>query len=156
MTHHALVENGIVTNTIVLDDSADWLPPEGAQVVPIPAGQAVSIGHSFDGAFFLPPPPPPGPTRAELLDLAVNEVRVLRQPIISVLDGMQASAIVLGERDAALSIETAKQGLRDLTNIDLGACITLEEMRLAIKARYSQLAAALPLDVRKAFPEAVS
>lgn len=91
-----------------------------------------------------------------LVEQAKVAIRIERQPIIGVLDGLQTSAVVKGEGDRALAIETAKQGLRDLTDIDLSACATYEEMRLAVKARYLQLATALPADVRIAFSEAVS
>lgn len=103
-----------------------------------------------------PPPLPPGPSHAELVAAAQAATRIQRQPIISVLDGLQASAIVKGEPELALAIETAKQALRDITDIDLSACVTPEDMRVAVKARYQQVAAALPVEVRIAFSEAVS
>lgn len=99
---------------------------------------------------------PIGPTHAELVEQAKAATRIQRQPIISVLDGLQSSAIVKGETARALVIETAKQGLRDITDTDLSACVTYEDMRLKVKARYIELAMALPNDVRKAFSEAIN
>jgi hypothetical protein len=99
---------------------------------------------------------PTGPTHAELVDQAKAATRIQRQPIISVLDGLQSSAIVKGETARALAIETAKQGLRDITDTDLSACVTYEDMRLKVKARYIELATALPADIRKAFSEAIN
>lgn len=100
--------------------------------------------------------PPPQPTLAELILRAVAEIRTQRQPIIEILDGLQASSLTKGEASRAQVIETAKQGLRDLTNIDLTTCTTYDEMRLKVKAAYYALAAALPADLRQAFKEAIS
>lgn len=99
---------------------------------------------------------PPVISHATLVDQAKTATRIQRQPIIGVLDGLQVSAIALGDPDRARVIETAKQGLRDITDIDLSACVTYEDMRLTVKARYLQLAGALPIDVRIAFSEALS
>ncbi|MDQ0082952.1 hypothetical protein J2W35_003311 [Variovorax boronicumulans] len=99
---------------------------------------------------------PVGPAHAALVEQAKAEIRIQRQPIISILDGLQSSALVNGDMARAQVIETAKQGLRDLTDLDLSACMTFEDMRLTVKTRYLQLAAALPVEVRKAFSEAVN
>lgn len=99
---------------------------------------------------------PPQPTVAELIVRAVAEIRVQRQPIIEILDGLQASALTKGEATRAQVIETAKQGLRDLTNIDLTTCASYDEMRVKVKNAYYALAAALPADLRLAFKEATN
>jgi hypothetical protein len=99
---------------------------------------------------------PPQPTVGELILRAVAEIRIQRQPIIEILDGLQASSLTKGEATRAQVIETAKQGLRDLTNIDLTTCATYDEMRLKVKTAYFQLAAALPADLRLAFKEATN
>lgn len=97
---------------------------------------------------------PPAPTQAELWERAIAETRALRQPIILVLDGLQSSALALEQFDRAKVIETAKQGLRDITKLDLSACTTYEEMRATVGAAYYALAASLPADLRLAFKEA--
>lgn len=102
------------------------------------------------------PDSPPVPSHAELVEQAKAATRIQRQPIITVLDGLQSTALTKGEASKALTIETAKQGLRDITDTDLSACVTYEDMRLAIKHAYAVLAAALPVDIRKAFSEAIS
>lgn len=102
------------------------------------------------------PDDPPVPTHAELVEQAKAATRIQRQPIITVLDGLQSTALTKGETTIALQIETAKQGLRDITDTDLSACVTYEDMRQAIKHAYAVLAAALPVDIRKAFSEAIS
>ena len=99
---------------------------------------------------------PPVPTLSELIVRARAEIRVQRQPIIEILDGLQASALTHGDTPRAQIIETAKQGLRDLTDIDLTDCLTYDAMRLKVKARYVELALALPADIRKSFSEAVN
>ncbi|CAN7330310.1 hypothetical protein LJR084_001935 [Variovorax sp. LjRoot84] len=98
---------------------------------------------------------PTGPTHAELVDRARAETRAQRLPIMSVLDGLQISAVTLGDGARAMVIETAKAGLRGLTEVDLSACVTFEDMRLAVKARYIEIAGAVPVDIRKAFAEAL-
>ena len=98
---------------------------------------------------------PPEPSHAELVEQAKAATRIQRQPIIDVLDGLQVSSLALGLTPRAQIIETAKQGLRDITQTDLSACVTFEEMRLTVKAAYIALAAALPADVRKAFSDAL-
>lgn len=97
-----------------------------------------------------------GPSHAALVEEAKAATRIQRQPIISVLSDLQVSAIALGQTARAQVIETAKQGLRDITDTDLSDCTTFEDMRQKIKARYIQLATALPADVRKAFSEAIN
>lgn len=111
------------------------------------------------------PGEPPEPSIASLIVSAVAEIRLQRQPIIEILDGLQGSELtaVAAGGDAApihlaraQAIDVAKQGLRDLTNIDLTTCTTYEEMRLKVKTAYYALAAALPADLRLAFKEAIS
>lgn len=96
------------------------------------------------------------PNIPALILRAVAETRIQRQPIISGLDGLQASSLASGDLARAQVIETAKQGLRDITNLNLLTCASYEEMRLKVKAAYIALAMALPVDVRKAFSEAIS
>lgn len=99
------------------------------------------------------PEVPAGPTHAQLWERAIAEMRRLRQPILDVLDGLQASAVTLGQTDRAESIETAKQGLRDITKIDLSSCNTFEEMGVAVLSAYAVIVSALPSDIRAAFKE---
>lgn len=102
------------------------------------------------------PDAPPVPPHAELVAEAKTATRIQRQPIISILDGLQSSCLVKGETARALAIETAKQGLRDITDTDLSDCTTFEAMRLKVKAAYIALAMALPSDLRRAFSEAIN
>ena len=91
--------------------------------------------------------------RDQLLDSAVNTIRTERQKIIGVLDGLQASALASADTPTAVGIEAAKQGLRDLTKIDLSYCATYEDMRSKVKQAYSVIVSAAPASVIRAFSE---
>lgn len=112
------------------------------------------IGIDSDGMPCVYTPPPAA--HADLASQAKAATRIQRQPIIAVLDGLQASCLVKGEATRAVLIETAKQGLRDITDTDLSDCVTYEDMRLKVKAAYIALAVALPSDLRKAFSDAIN
>lgn len=99
-------------------------------------------------------PEPPQPTHDELVDEAKAQIRAERQPILSVLDGLQASYITLGDMPTAILIETAKQALRDITKVDLSACETLADMKVVVMTRYAQIASASPA-LKSAFAQAV-
>lgn len=86
----------------------------------------------------------------------IDQARTIRQEIINLLDGMQASAMTLGNTARAQVIETAKQGLRDITKTDLSACTTADQMKAVIMLRYRVIASALPADVITAFKVALS
>ena len=91
--------------------------------------------------------------RNQMLDSAVNTIRAERQKIIGVLDGLQASALATAGTATAVAIEAAKQGLRDLTKIDLSDCATQEQMRLKVMQAYRAIVAAAPANVVLAFKE---
>lgn len=97
---------------------------------------------------------PPPPTHAELVEIAKEKIRAERQPILSVLDGLQASYITRGDMPTAQVIEVAKQALRDLTKVDLSACETLADMKVVVMSRYAQIASASPA-LKSAFSEAL-
>ena len=99
---------------------------------------------------------PPEPTHAQLWERAIAEMRTLRQPILDVLDGLQASALALSQQERADVIETAKQGLRDITKLDLSACPTYDQMRATVATAYAALAGSLPADSRQAFKDATT
>lgn len=96
------------------------------------------------------------PTHAELVERTKKTARVVRLPIIGILDGMQVSALVKGDSDGAQSIEVAKQGLKDITKIDLSTCTSAEEMTALIMGRYAQIAARLPAAAVVAFAQVLA
>ncbi len=93
----------------------------------------------------------PTPTHAELVAAVLAKARVLRVPILSILDGMQATAMTKGQTTLALDIETSKQALKDITTTDLSACTTREEMELTIFSTYQAICLAAPAQVQSAF-----
>lgn len=54
MNRYALVENGIVINTIVWDGESEWSPGDGVITILLNDSDAVSIGDSYDGSKFIP------------------------------------------------------------------------------------------------------
>ena len=91
--------------------------------------------------------------REQLLESAVTSIRTERQKIIGVLDGLQASALATGDTATAAGIEVAKQGLRDITNIDLTDCETQEDMKVKVKQAYYVMVSTAPENVILAFRE---
>mgnify|MGYP000926578912 CR=1 FL=1 len=89
--------------------------------------------------------------RNQMQDSAVNTIRLERQKILGVLDGLQASALATKATTTAVGIEAAKHGLRDLTKIDLSDCATQEEMKLKVMQAYHAIVAVAPANVVLAF-----
>ncbi|WP_157664122.1 hypothetical protein [Burkholderia ubonensis] len=56
MSDYAVIQNGIVVNTVEWDGVSAWTPPMGSQIQPIPTGAYVGVGSSFDGQNFSSPP----------------------------------------------------------------------------------------------------
>jgi len=100
------------------------------------------------------PSTPPVPSIPELILKAKAETRIQRQPIIEILDGLQASALAKSDQPTALVIETAKQALRDITDLPLYDCTTYEQMKVKTLARYAEIASASPA-LKAAFSEAL-
>jgi hypothetical protein len=127
-------------------------------------GQVWGFPDDYDGPYITPEMRPildaelatlRAPSLADLKEQALAQVRSQRAPIINVLDGMQSSANFKGETAKAAALETAKQSLKDLTKIDLSACVTADDFKAKIMQRYREVAAALPADLRIAFAEAL-
>ncbi len=136
-------------------DHGTYIERADGACIPIEAGNRDYAAYRDWVAAGNTPSQPQSPSHDELVDQARADSRTQRQPIISVLDGLQASALALSDTANAQSIEVAKQGLRDITLVDLSACQTYEDMRLAVKERYLQIAGAVSDDVRKAFSDAL-
>jgi hypothetical protein len=56
---YAIVQNGIVTNTVEWDGVTPWVAPNGSTVAQVPDGAYVGIGSTYDGSTFSAPPQPP-------------------------------------------------------------------------------------------------
>lgn len=91
--------------------------------------------------------------RNQLLESAANTIRLERQKIIGVLDGLQSSALATADTTTAVGIEEAKKGLRDLTKIDWSDCATQEQMRLKVMQAYRAIVSTAPANVILAFRE---
>lgn len=57
---YAIVENGIVVNTIEWDGISPWQQPSGSIIVQIPDGSYVGIGSTYANGVFGEPPQPNG------------------------------------------------------------------------------------------------
>lgn len=101
-------------------------------------------------------------TQAQVIEEVITKARQMRLPVLSILDGLQASALAtaatmpVGDPPVATPlaqvIEDLKQGLRDLPNtVDLSACTTREEMEEVVLAAYYALAGSAPAQVQSAF-----
>jgi hypothetical protein len=94
----------------------------------------------------------PVPTVPELRTATLRKAREMRLPIMQVLDGMQASALVNSDLSLAQSIETAKQSLRNLPQtVDLTPFTTARQMELAVLAAYQAIVIAAPASIKSAF-----
>jgi hypothetical protein len=82
--HAALVDpSGLIVNVIVLDEGADYVPPEGLTLV-LDSTEGAEPGGSWDGTTFSAPPPPPPkpvvvpPTKEQLLaQLAALQAQIV-------------------------------------------------------------------------------
>ncbi|HBH37693.1 MAG TPA: hypothetical protein DDX06_04835 [Curvibacter sp.] len=95
-----------------------------------------------------------------LVEKTLKKARALRPPIMSILDGMQASAInngttiMVNQQPVPLSdvIEGCKQALKDLPNtVDLSQCTTQQQMELVVLQAYHAIVAAAPPEIKSAF-----
>jgi hypothetical protein len=93
------------------------------------------------------------PNLTKMKAAVLEEARSLRAPVLSILDGMQVSALTNDEEQQAVTIETLKQGLKDITLIDLSGYTTRPQMRTAIALAYKALADSAPSDVKSAFTD---
>jgi hypothetical protein len=53
---YAIVQNGVVINTVVWDGGSDWTPPADSVTAVIPAGTYAGIGSTYSGGVFSAPP----------------------------------------------------------------------------------------------------
>lgn len=95
-----------------------------------------------------------------LVAKTLTKARALRVPIMSILDGMQASALVnatlitVNQQQVALAgvIEGCKQALKDLPNtVDLSQCTTQQQMEQVVLQAYVAIVAAAPPEIKSAF-----
>lgn len=73
MAAYAVVDNGVVVNTVLWDGKNKWKPEAGVAVL---APEVINIGWLYDGETFTAPPEPPK-TKEELLAEAERKRRLL-------------------------------------------------------------------------------
>lgn len=108
------------------------------------------------GAIQIPEPPPHASdvlvngVWVTSLERVKQEIRAARSPVLSILDGMQASCLATGDSAGAQTIEVAKQSLKDITAIPFTST-TYDGMRYEVLTRYHTIAAQLPAQYQTAF-----
>lgn len=141
-----------------LEDDVYLIPGDCLEAVPptVPEGmRAIASNASWVLEPIPEVPPPVLPSIAELAETVREGTRVLRQGIFSIIDGLQISAVVVGNTADAQAIEAVKVGLRDITKLPLEGAADLDAMKAMVKARYWELVTPAPLGVKQAFSEAL-
>lgn len=133
---------------------ADARPIPADQYAQLLAGQEAGLQivstASGDAGLQERPPEP----FAVLRDRALSTLKSERAPLLSILDGLQSSALTKGDAAKAQAVEAAKQGLRDApTAVVLTDGMTWEQMRQAFKLYYAGLVAKATPEVITAFRE---
>lgn len=136
-------ENGTLPDDIVEIEVAVWRE--------LVAGQA-SGKRVVAGADGLPElADPVAPTLADLIAAAKEQVRAARRPVFYALAGMQSESLSTGDSATAKAIAEIQRALRELTDIDLSACKTAEDIKTAFTTAWRQIAAQAPASVVSAF-----
>lgn len=159
MKKYARIANGKVAELFSTDgDISEMFHPSIVWVEIATLTPAVFEGwdgvKSAGGGWAFTAPVPPA--KSQLVAQAINETRIQRQPILLILDGMQASALTKGDAATATTLETAKQALKDITKTDLTGCVTADDIKVAILNRYKAIAAGLPAGILSAFSGSIS
>ncbi|PXV60873.1 hypothetical protein SAMN04487785_11333 [Dyella jiangningensis] len=55
METYAIVESGVVVNTVLWDGGNEWSPPSGSEAILLPDGSPVGVGYTYNGTQFTPP-----------------------------------------------------------------------------------------------------
>lgn len=94
------------------------------------------------------PAPTPLPV---LIDTAKAKVRTMRVTAFSSLAGIQSEALANGDTKTAKAICSLQDQLRTITDIDLSACKTADDIDAAFASAWLVIAAAAPPAVASAF-----
>jgi hypothetical protein len=108
MIKRALIENGVVVNTIIWDGVEAWSPPAGQVLVMAPPAD-VGVGWTFDGANWTPPPPPAVPVPDEVPQWQAR--RALLEA--GLLDAVEAAVAASTDRRVKIDWEFAPNIVRD-------------------------------------------
>lgn len=121
---HALIKNGEIVDVILLEEGADWSPPEGCTVMALNAALAANIPYAAD--------PPPAP--ADLMASA-------RSAMAAILDSQTlADRMILQtlrvDIEHALNLGQVDLALYTIVNAEIPA--ELEPVRAQILALFPQ------------------
>ena len=61
MATYAVIENGVVVNSVEWDGVSPWTPPDGTTLVLAPETDYFGPGSTYDGTNFIAPIPVPSP-----------------------------------------------------------------------------------------------
>ena len=132
----------------VIEPEFDHLLPAGCIAITEEEAEAIRIASI------------PVPSVAQLRLETIAKARAMRLPIMQVLDGMQASALVNGATVAdagqtvplAAAIEARKQALRDLPGaVDLSVATNRQQMEYIVLLAYKSIVDAAPPEIKTAF-----
>lgn len=139
-------------------DLDNWLIPANATPVEPPALQEGKAIHFVDGVWVyqdipvippeLPEPPTPLPI---LIEWAKKKVRTMRANAFASLAGIQSEALANGDTKTAKAICGVQDQLRTITDIDLSACKTADDIDAAFASAWLVIVAAAPPAVVSAF-----
>lgn len=141
------------TNAGVLPADAVDVSPEGEQIIREALARGDAVAVNTHGAWTVTPAPPV--PFAELSAPFLAEVRTTREFILNRLAGIGMAAVIDGDTATAGSIAQIRQQLLDITEapavLAAIAAENLGTLEEAVKLRYKEIAAAVPLAVRTAF-----
>lgn len=137
----------------VLPDDASEVSPEDEQVIRAALTRGDTVVQDAHGNWaFIPAPPVPF---SELSAPFLAEVRTTREFILNRLAGIGMAAVIDGDTATAGSVAQIRQQLLDITEapavLAAIAAENLSALEEAVKLRYKEIAAAVPLAVRTAF-----
>lgn len=155
MATYAIVEKGLVVNTIMWDgNTKNWAPEEGQEAVLIGPDVIAGIGFSYADGVFTPPPAEETPQvnfAQQAADYMVT-VRAIREQVLNRMAGIGVTALVQGDTVTAEGVVAARAALLDITTAPtVVAAKDLPALRAAVTAYYRKAVAAAPETVRKAF-----
>ncbi|WP_431477843.1 hypothetical protein [Massilia eburnea] len=139
-------------------DYGDKLPIDVIEVLQedYDAAMARPVGHSFafvNGKLVITAPSPL--PFADAASAYMTEVRETREAILNRLAGIGMAAVIAGDMSSANAIALARQSLLDLPSCPLVSSAmntkSLAKLEEAVKVRYKEIVAAVPLAVRTAF-----
>ena len=146
-----LIEDYIAAGVLPAD--ASEVSSEDEQIIREALARGDTVSVNSHGAWMVTPAPPV--PFAELSAPFLAEVRTTREFILNRLAGIGMAAVIDGDTATAGSIAQIRQQLLDITEapavLAAIAAENLSALEEAVKLRYKEIVAAVPLAVRTAF-----